>query len=252
MPPNGAFVAGAPLRRAGRENRLPDDDLLAQREAAAIAGRLPARRRGLRQRLLPAEGEAAAQRPVIETLGAFAGDNGITIAARPAPFGISLAGATPFFYATLIVFLAVQGGVAIFVRSPLGISLRGTRDQPRRMTALGFNVWLIRFVAFVLSGLLSGLAGLLSLYETKFVSPHVLSLCASADSLLMVISGGTATLLGPFVGAAIVVTMKYIVSAYVERWNLVLGVIFVAIVLFMPEGLVPGSVRLWRRFRGAA
>jgi branched-chain amino acid transport system permease protein len=179
------------------------------------------------------------------------GDNGISIAARPEPFGISLADATPFFYATLIVFLAVQGAVAIFVRSPLGISLRGTRDQPRRMTALGFNVWLIRFTAFVLSGLLSGVAGLLSLYNTKFVSPHLLSLGTSAEALLMVISGGTATLLGPVVGAAIVVAMKYVASAYVERWNLVLGVIFVVIVLFMPEGLVPGSVRLWRRFRTA-
>jgi len=166
-------------------------------------------------------------------------------------FGISLAGATPFFYATLIVFLAVQGAVAVFTRSPLGVSLRGTRDQPRRMTALGFNVWLIRFIAFVLSGLVSGIAGLLSLYQTKFVSPHVLSLGASAEALLMVISGGTATLLGPVVGAAIVVVMKYIVSAYVERWNLVLGAIFVAIVLFMPEGLVPGSVRLWRKLRSA-
>jgi branched-chain amino acid transport system permease protein len=68
----------------------------------------------------------------------------------------------------------------------------------------------------------------------------------------MVISGGTATLLGPIAGAAIVVIMKYVVSAYVVRWNLVLGVIFVAIISFMPEGLVPGSVRIWsfarRRF----
>ena len=62
----------------------------------------------------------------------------------------------------------------------------------------------------------------------------------------MVISGGTATLLGPIVGAAIVVIMKNVVSAYIERWNLVLGVIFVLIISFMPEGLVPGSVRLWR------
>jgi branched-chain amino acid transport system permease protein len=61
----------------------------------------------------------------------------------------------------------------------------------------------------------------------------------------MVISGGTATLLGPIAGAAIVVIMKYVVSAYVVRWNLVLGVIFVAIISFMPEGLVPGSVRIW-------
>jgi branched-chain amino acid transport system permease protein len=74
----------------------------------------------------------------------------------------------------------------------------------------------------------------------------------------MVISGGTATLLGPIAGAAIVVLMKNVVSAYVERRNLVLGVIFVLIITFMPEGLVPGSARIWRagwrsfRTRGAA
>jgi len=71
--------------------------------------------------------------------------------------------------------------------------------------------------------------------------------------LLMVISGRTATLLGPIVGAAIGVIMKYVVSADVVRWNHVLGVIFVAIITFMPEGLVPGSIRLWgfarRRWR---
>jgi branched-chain amino acid transport system permease protein len=64
--------------------------------------------------------------------------------------------------------------------------------------------------------------------------------------LLMVISGGTATLLGPIAGAALVVIMKNVASAYIVRWNFVLGAIFVAIVIFMPEGLVPGSVRFWR------
>jgi branched-chain amino acid transport system permease protein len=62
----------------------------------------------------------------------------------------------------------------------------------------------------------------------------------------MVISGGTATLLGPIVGAAIVVVMKNVVSAYVERWNMALGLIFVLIITFMPEGLVPGTVRIWK------
>jgi branched-chain amino acid transport system permease protein len=86
----------------------------------------------------------------------------------------------------------------------------------------------------------------LFIYYTNFISPQVASLQTSAEVLLMVISGGTATLLGPIAGAAIVVIMKNVVSAYVERWNLVLGVIFVAIITFMPEGLVPGSVRVWR------
>jgi len=61
-----------------------------------------------------------------------------------------------------------------------------------------------------------------------------------------VIAGGTGTLLGPIAGAALVVIMKNVASAYISRWNLVLGAIFVTIVIFMPEGLVPGSVRLWR------
>jgi branched-chain amino acid transport system permease protein len=61
----------------------------------------------------------------------------------------------------------------------------------------------------------------------------------------MVISGGSGTLLGPIVGAALVVVMKTVASAYIERWNLVLGAIFVAIVLFMPDGIVPGARRFW-------
>jgi branched-chain amino acid transport system permease protein len=174
------------------------------------------------------------------------GDNGVNVSGRPMPFGISLANATSFYFATLVVFLAALGAMVLFVRSPFGASLRGTRDQPRRMNALGYNVWLIRFVAFLFSGFWTGVAGLLFIYYTEFVSPQVAQLQSSAEALLMVISGGTATLLGPIVGAAIVVVMKNVVSAYLERWNMALGIIFVLIITFMPEGLVPGSVRLWK------
>lgn len=177
------------------------------------------------------------------------GDNGINVGSRPAPFGLSLAGAGAFYYATLVVFLLAVASMAMLVRSPFGASLAGTRDQPRRMTALGYNVWLIRFLAILFSGLWSGVAGLLFLYYNQFISPQVVALTTSAEALLMVISGGSGTLLGPIFGAAIVVIMKNVVSAYVERWNLVLGLIFILIISFMPEGLVPGSARLWRAAR---
>ena len=140
--------------------------------------------------------------------------------------------------------------MAIFVASPFGASVRGTRDQPRRMNALGYHVWMIRFLAFLLSGFWTGVAGLLYLYYHQFVSPQAVALAASAEALLMVISGGTATLLGPITGAALVVVMKNVASAYIERWNFVLGAIFVAIVVFMPEGLVPGVARLGRWVAG--
>ncbi len=175
------------------------------------------------------------------------GDNGISIHARPAPFGLSLADAPSFYYATLVIFLAALAAMAAFERSPFGASLRGTRDQARRMTAVGYNVWLIRFLAFQFSGFWCSVAGLLYLYNKQFIGPQAATLQSSAEVLLMVISGGAATLLGPVTGAAIVVAMKYVVSAYVVRWNLVLGVIFVAIISFMPEGLAPGVVRLWKR-----
>ena len=175
------------------------------------------------------------------------GDNGVNVTTRPAPFGLSLV-------ERAVVLLRLRWScscsrsrrMALFVRSPFGASLRGTRDQARRMNALGYNVWLIRFLAIVFSGFWTGISGLLFIYYNQFISPQVSALTASAEVLLMVISGGTATLLGPIAGAAIVVIMKNVVSAYVERWNLVLGVIFIVIISFMPEGLVPGTVRLWR------
>ena len=156
------------------------------------------------------------------------GDNGINVTTRPAPFGLNLASADGFYFATLAAFLAAVATMVLFVRSPFGASLRGTRDQARRMNALGYNVWLIRFLAILFSGFWTGVSGILFIYYNQFISPQVAALTSSAEVLLMVISGGTATLLGPIAGAAIVVIMKNVVSAYIERWNLVLGVIFVA------------------------
>ena len=175
------------------------------------------------------------------------GDNGISINARPAPFGLQLTEAPAFYWACFVVFLLTIAAMAIFVASPFGAALRGARDQPRRMTALGYNVWLTRFLAFLFSGFWSGVAGLLYLYYNQFVSPQTVALSASAEALLMVIAGGTATLLGPIAGAVLVIIMKDVASAYIDRWNFVLGAIFVLIVVFMPEGLVPGCVRLWRK-----
>jgi branched-chain amino acid transport system permease protein len=174
------------------------------------------------------------------------GDNGISVASRPSPFGLSLASAAGFYHATFIVFVLAVIAVSIFVDSPLGAALRGTRDQPRRMNALGYHVWMIRFWACLVSGLLTGVAGILFVYYNQFISPQALALTSSAEVLLMVISGGAGTLLGPIVGAALVVVVKNIVSAYIERWNFMLGAIFVFIVILMPDGLVPGTARLWR------
>jgi branched-chain amino acid transport system permease protein len=178
------------------------------------------------------------------------GDNGLSGLTRPQPFGISLDSASAFYYFTLIVVAVAIGMMAKFIGSPFGAALKGTRDQPRRMSALGHDVRRVRWITFVYAGFWGGVSGLLYIYYHKYIHPTSLSLTNSAEALLGVIAGGSGTLVGPIIGAAIVVLLKNYVSAYVERWNMLLGFVFVAIVLFMPDGLVPGVRRLWARATG--
>jgi len=176
------------------------------------------------------------------------GDNGLRGLARPAPFGINLDGATAFYYFSLVITVIALAFMARFVSSPFGAALKGTRDQARRMSALGHDVWMIRWLTFIYAGFWGAVSGLLFVYYHKYIHPVSLSLANSAEGLLAVIAGGSGTLAGPLVGAAIVMLLKNYVSAYVERWNMLLGFVFVVIVVFMPEGVVPGVKRLWRRF----
>ena len=172
------------------------------------------------------------------------GDNGLRGLSRP----FHLDDAASFYYFALAATAASLWLMARFVGSPFGAALRGTRDQPRRMSALGHNVWLIRWVSFVYAGFWGAVSGLLFVYYHKYIHPISLSLTNSAEGLLAVIAGGSGTLGGPVVGAAIVMLLKNYVSAYIERWNTLLGLVFVLIVVFMPEGVVPGVKRLWLRF----
>jgi len=178
------------------------------------------------------------------------GDNGLSGLNRPMPFGFDLAGAAPFYYFTLAIAIGAAVALALLTGSALGALMRGTRDQPRRMSAVGHNVWLVRYVAFIAAGFFGSIAGLQYVWYHKFVHPHALSLTSSAEVLLMVIAGGSGTVAGPILGATIVVLLKNYVSSYVERWTMLLGFVFLAIVLFVPDGLVPGLGRAWARLAG--
>ena len=177
------------------------------------------------------------------------GDNGLSGLTRPAPFGLSLDTPAAFYYFALAIAILAIWLMARFVNSPFGAVLRGTRDEPRRMAALGHSVWLVRWITYVYSGFWGAVAGLMFVYYHKYIHPTTLSLTASAEALLGVIAGGAGTLAGPIVGAAIVMILKNYVSAYFERWNMLLGIVFVLIVIFMPDGVVPGVRRWWARWR---
>ncbi len=172
------------------------------------------------------------------------GDNGLPDIKRPDLFGLNLVEPTAFYGVMIVLFAIALVGMWIFTQSGLGLSLQGTRDQSRRMGMLGHHVWMVRWIAFIIAGFWAGVAGIAFVGYHGYIHPLSLGLANSAEVLLMVIAGGAGTLLGPVVGAAIVVVLKMVVSAYVSRWVLLLGCTFVAIVILLPEGVVPGLERL--------
>jgi branched-chain amino acid transport system permease protein len=167
------------------------------------------------------------------------GDDGLPEVPRP-NLGLpwSLTDETPFYY---FVLFCIGVGTFLLIRivsSPFGFALRGIRESETRMLSLGYNVWRYKLAVFVLAATFAGLAGCLYVYYNRFVSPDYLQVIRSAEVLLMVILGGAGTLIGPAIGAALIVFLDNVVSTYTERWLLVLGVIYVVVALFAPRGVV--------------
>ena len=163
----------------------------------------------------------------------------------PRPFA-AVSTTLSFYYLALILFFVAAVPMYLLVRSPFGLSLQGLRDSESRMRVLGYNVWLHKYVAFVICGLFAGCAGVMSAYYNGFVSPLDLSLAISAEAILMVILGGTGTLVGPIIGAVVIVALRNFLSIYIERWLIVLGVIFIFTVLYAPDGIM-GWINARRR-----
>ena len=115
------------------------------------------------------------------------------------------------------------------------------------MRSLGYNVWLYKFAAFVAAGFFAGVAGVLFVYYNGFVSTTEVSVVLSAEVFLMVVLGGSGTLLGPAFGAAAVVLLRNIISSYTAHWLLILGIIYVGVVMFAPNGIVQGVMDAFRR-----
>src|SRR5438046_1693432 len=163
------------------------------------------------------------------------GDDGLPGIPRPS-VGLpwSLTGSLRFYYFALVVFVLATAFLWLVVHSPFGHALVGIRESERRMEVLGYNTWAHKYVAFILAGTLAGVAGMVFVYFNGFVSPAYLSVVFSAMALIMVILGGAGTLLGPAIGSAVIVGLESTISAYTQRWILVLGLIYVGVTLFAP------------------
>ncbi len=152
-----------------------------------------------------------------------------------------------FYYVILGVFIVAAVSMRRLVISPFGLSLKGIRDSESRMKTTGYNVWLHKYIAFVICGAFAALAGVGYAFVTEFVTPEVLSITTSFDAMLMVILGGVGTLVGPALGAGAIVGLRNYLSSYVNHWIMILGAIYVLTVLFAPRGVVGFARALWKQ-----
>jgi branched-chain amino acid transport system permease protein len=175
------------------------------------------------------------------------GDNGINVRERPKFGGLDLGNELTFFFLVFAVFCVALGLMYTLVRSPFGRSLAGIRERELRMKILGYNTWLHKYLAFIIAGSFGGLSGVLWAHTAGIVSPVNVELTTSVDALLMAVLGGSGTLVGGVIGTFIVFGLREFLSTIVPWWQYVLGIVYVATILYLPTGLMGIPERFNRR-----
>jgi branched-chain amino acid transport system permease protein len=175
----------------------------------------------------------------------FNGHSGFRGIAPPDVFGVSWRSSIPFYYLCLVVAALTYSAVVYAARSTLGLALMASRDNPRRARAVGYNVTWLRIVAFFFAGLIAGAAGVLYVWFNGRISPGTVSVSESIGILVIAMIGGMRHPIGPFLGAALYVLLKTFAIDVVgaDRFNTLIGAIFLIIVFVSPDGLLG----LWRR-----
>jgi branched-chain amino acid transport system permease protein len=179
----------------------------------------------------------------------FNGFQGFSKIGAPELFGIDFREPMPFYFAALACALAGYLLVRHLVRAPFGIALQGIRDNPRRMASLGYHVTAHRVAAYAVSGLLAAVGGVLMIWYNGRISSGTVNLGAMISILVIAVLGGMKHPIGAFIGAVVYVLLQnFAVDLFVrERFNLVIGGGFLAIVLFSPDGLLG----LWAKLRSS-
>lgn len=172
------------------------------------------------------------------SLKAYGGDDGLIMRRRDVLPFVNTANDTTFYYVCLVVAALWLLLTAAIVRSKFGFVLGGLRQNERRMAAIGISPYRYKLVAFIIASGGAALAGALMANELRFVSPDFMHWTKSGELMMMVILGGPGTLLGPVLGAAVLVVLETSLAAWTEDWQLYLGIILLAIVMLRRGGLI--------------
>ena len=169
---------------------------------------------------------------------AYGGEDGLSIYVRNGFPGINTLDPISFFALCAVMLGISMVFSAVLIRSRFGLALQGARQNPQRMTAVGIAPFRIRLVAFVISAMITALAGALYADLNRFVSPTMLSWHMSGEIMVFVILGGVGRLFGPLAGAALYIILEHLLGGVWEFWQLPLGVLLLLVVLFARGGLV--------------
>jgi branched-chain amino acid transport system permease protein len=182
----------------------------------------------------------------------FNGFSGFNAVRVPQAFGVDWRAPIPFYYLTLFWAVAAYLAIVYVSRSPFGLALQGTRDNARRMEALGFNVTAHRIAAYAFAAVIAAVAGVLLVWHGGQISPGTAGVGPVVDILIIAVAGGMSRPIGPFIGALIYVLLRTFALDAMEalgldgkRFQLLIGVGFLLIVLFSPDGMLG----LWERWR---
>jgi branched-chain amino acid transport system permease protein len=161
----------------------------------------------------------------------YGGDDGIRMKSLNTFGPLDVKNPTVFAFVVSVLFLLVLYGSSRLVRSRFGRTLRGIKDNERRMQSVGYNTYAYKLAAFVLAGASAGLGGALNANLNAHVSPGMLHWVLSGDLLIMIILGGAGTLAGPTLGAAGFILLEEFLSSYTKHWMAVLGFIMLSVIL---------------------
>jgi branched-chain amino acid transport system permease protein len=175
------------------------------------------------------------------------GDNGVTNVPRPGLGALSIDSMTGYYYFMVIVVALAALGYRILVTSPFGLALRGIKASESRMRSLGYRTALHLYAAFVVSAAIASFAGVLYVYYNRFINPVAASFPISVEAALMAIIGGSGTIIGPFLGSAVVLALRNWVSSFFEMHAAVMGAVFIMTILWAPNGLMGLASRIRRK-----
>lgn len=185
---------------------------------------------------------------IFQSTNLTGGSNGLSGIPRPTIGWLQFSNSVLIFYLVLCVFMTTYIALRIVVKSPFGQVLIGIRENETRVKSMGYNTNFYKYIAFVLAGGLGGVAGSLYTYFNGFIAPSDVYWTMSGAVLIMVLIGGAGTMLGPVLGAALIVALETVVSTYTNLWMLFVGIVFIIFVIFFPKGIVGIGQSIYQKY----